>query len=106
MGYVKSLLGSRDTFIHGPRGGFLSNFHKLLFPQMATVDFSKLYRKTPTSRAEAREIEGSGRFVNLALTKPTQINVMEHDDAKLLATAFHAANPSSILAYYEDDMEG
>lgn len=106
VGYVKSLLGSRDTFIHGPRGGFLSNFHKLLFPQMATVDFSKLYRKTPTSRAEAREIEGSGRFVNSALTKPTQINVMEHDDAKLLATAFHAANPSSILAYYEDDMEG
>lgn len=73
---------------------------------MLWVDFSTLYNKTPLTREEAREIEGYGRFVYQALAKPQEINVMDEDEAKLLATAFHAANPTSILAYYDTELEG
>lgn len=104
--YVRSLLGTRNAYINDPRAGFLVNFHKQLFPTMLGVDFSTLYRKTPVTRDEAREIEGYGRFVYQALAKPHEINVMDVDEAKLLATAFHAANPTSILAYYDTELEG
>lgn len=102
--YLKEILDTRNAYINGQSAGFLVNFHKHLLPLMMEVDMSRLYRSRPTNRSEARAIGGEGRFTYSALGKPSQINVMDREDANTLVLAFYEANPTAVLSYYTNDV--
>lgn len=102
--YVKTLLNTQESYMNEQASAFLTNLHKHLMSQMMEVDMSKLYRARPTNRGEALEIGGAGSFAYSALGRPSNINVMDRADAKILAMAFHEANPTAVLSYYATDV--